>query len=120
MPKRDHDNLYLYDKQYFKNPKYVWLILLDHLKKYKKKEITFWDIGCANGALIFFLKKKFPNWNFIGSDIKKSLVNKSKEITGEKMIYDNIEKDNKILKAKILHAAGVHSCFDDINFFCIT
>ena len=117
MSKRDHDNLYLYDKQYFKSPKYVWKFLLEHLDKNKNKKINFWDVGCANGALICFLKKKFPHWNYIGSDIKKKLINLSKKTTNETIIYDNIEKKNFTRKANILHAAGVHSCFDDIKNF---
>tara|TARA_Y100000996_G_C22488341_1_gene629148 strand:+ start:365 stop:1081 length:717 start_codon:yes stop_codon:yes gene_type:complete len=117
MSKREHDNLYLYDKQYFKKPKFAWEVLKDHLKKNKKKKLKFWDIGCANGSLIFFLKKHFPNWSFIGSDINRNLISESKKKTKEKIIYDNIEKKNTLIKADILHAAGVHSCFTDIKNF---
>jgi hypothetical protein len=38
MSKREHDNLYLYDKQYFKKPKFAWEVLKDHLKKKKIKK----------------------------------------------------------------------------------
>ena len=38
-------------------------------------------------------------------------------MTGEKIIFDNIENKKFKIKADILHAAGVHSCFDDIDNF---
>ena len=117
MSYRDHDNLYINEKQYIKKPKFVWSLLSGHLKKHYNKKITFWDVGCANGAFILYLKKKFPKWNFIGSDVKQSLIKRSKEVTKEKIIFDDIEKKKHKLKANILHAAGVHACFDDLENF---
>ena len=51
MSKREHDNLYLYDKQYLKT-KICLGSFKDHLKKIKK--LKFWDIGCAMALLYFF------------------------------------------------------------------
>jgi SAM-dependent methyltransferase len=114
---RDHDKLYLSDTKYFKKPKYVWILLSD-LFNNKKKKITFLDIGCANGAFIFFLKKIFLNWNFVGTDINSKLVNKARKKTKCKIFSDDIRKKNfKNIKGDIVHAAGVHSIFPDIKKF---
>ena len=77
MSKREHDNLYLYDKQYFKKPKFAWEVLKDHLKKNKKKKNSWGYRMCKWLSYIF--KKHFLHWSFIGSDINRNLISESKK-----------------------------------------
>jgi ubiquinone/menaquinone biosynthesis C-methylase UbiE len=41
------------------------------------------DVGCGAGANIFWLRKSFPEWEFIGIDIDNDAINMAREINKE-------------------------------------
>ena len=105
------------EKKYFKKPKYTSLILLNLIKNFYKKndKKTFLDVGCANGAVIAFIKNKFKNINYIGTDVelrfKKNLSKIGKDV---KFYYDDIKKKNKQkIFGDIVYCSGVLSLFND-------
>ena len=72
-------------------------LFIRFIKKKQKKNLTFWDVGCANGSLIVF-KKKFSKLEIIGSDIKKSLIKKSQKMTERKSYLTILKIKNLKLK----------------------
>ena len=52
-------------------------ILKKRLSKKKKYDVI--DIGCANGELLYFLKKNNQNFNLTGIDIRSDLIKKAKK-----------------------------------------
>ena len=78
--KRLHDKLYLESNRYTK-PKESSKMLLKILKKkkFKSNKIKILDIGCANGELIYYLKKNLNNKvEFYGFDIRSDLLKAQK------------------------------------------
>ncbi len=113
------DKFYLNEKKYFKKPKHTSLVLLklirNDFKKSDKK--TFLDVGCANGAVIEFIRNKFKDFYYIGTDVevkfKKNLSKISKDI---KFYYDDVKKKNsKKIFGDIIYCSGLLSLFNDPN-----
>ncbi len=109
------DKFYLNEKKYFNKPKHTSLVLFNLIKNFytKSDKKTFLDVGCANGAVIKFLRNKFKNFNYIGTDVemkfKKNLSKISKDI---KFYYDDIKKKNsKKIFGDIVYCSGVLSLF---------
>ena len=64
-----------YDVQYSSTK-----LIIELLKKNLpvNEKINILDIGCGGGANIFWLKKEFPNWNFVGIDFDESCISLAK------------------------------------------
>jgi len=87
---RSHDNIYLKENRY-DNYKESFLFLVKLLNKViiKEKKYSLIDVGCANGELIYLLKKRFKNISFTGLDIRKDLIKKAKKKLGKKVNFIN-------------------------------
>jgi 2-polyprenyl-3-methyl-5-hydroxy-6-metoxy-1,4-benzoquinol methylase len=117
----------LYDKIYlksnlYKKPKESVKFLQKILNKRlsSKKNYKVIDIGCANGELLYFLKKYNKNFNLTGVDIKQNLLNKAKnnlpqDITLKKMDFNT--KIKSFEKFDIIICSGVIGIFDDLKVF---
>lgn len=89
---RTHDKLYLNESRYENTKesfKYLVKLIQKDIKKTKK--YTLLDVGCANGELIYLLKKKFKNFQFTGVDIRDDLLKKAKNNLGDDIVL--IKKD---------------------------
>lgn len=118
---RDHDKLYLKSNRYEK-AKEANKLLLKILKKKisKNKQYNLLDIGCANGELLYFLRKKLSNIKLFGVDIRSDLIRLAKEklstdINLKKIDYTKKHIHNK--KFDIIICSGVVSIFDNLNSF---
>ena len=73
------NEIYIKRSRYLK-PKENFQKLINILKKDKpKKKFTLLDIGCANGELLFYIKKNFKESILTGIDVDKSLLKKAKK-----------------------------------------
>ena len=118
---RLHDKIYLKSNLYKKpkeSVKFLQKILNKRLSS--KKNYKLIDIGCANGELLYFLKKYNKNFNLTGVDIKQNLLNKAKnnlpqDITLKKMDFNT--KIKSFEKFDIIICSGVIGIFDDLKVF---
>ena len=112
------NEIYLKRSKYYR-PKENFKMLIELLKKEKKnKSFTLLDIGCANGELLFNLKKNFKYSNLMGIDVDQSLLDKAKKICPKdiKFSKNDISKKNlKIGKFDFVICCGVLSIFKDGN-----
>jgi len=113
--RRTHDHLYLKDKRYRRNSKFLTKFFLKLI--IKKNFKTLIDVGCANGDLLNFISKKIPNKNYVGTDVSSKLLKLAKKNNQKiKFIRDDITKKNyKKLKTDIIHCAGVLNIFDNVE-----
>lgn len=51
------------------------------------KKIKLVDLGCANGELLYFLKKEFPNWELYGYDLTDRFIQIAKNSEELKGVY---------------------------------
>lgn len=60
--------------------------IINFLKsKIPQRDSSVLDVGCGGGANIYWLKKSFPNWKFVGIDTDNEAINLAKEMNkGEK------------------------------------
>lgn len=119
--KRLHDKLYLESNRYTK-PKESSKMLLKILKKkkFKSNKIKILDIGCANGELIYYLKKNLNNKvEFYGFDIRNDLLKKAQKKLPD-VYFKRVDINKKIKtnnKFDIIICAGVICIFDQLNTF---
>ena len=89
-------------------------------KKFKSSKIKILDIGCANGELIYFLKKNLnKNFEFYGFDIRSNLLKKAQKKLPD-VHFKKIDISKKIKtkdKFDIIICAGVICIFDQLNNF---
>lgn len=115
--KRTHDFLYL--KEIRKdNPKEYFKFLADNFKRdsKRKKHLDILDIGCATGEFIYFMRKEFPENNYIGMDILPELLDVAQQNNPEQeFIKYNINSSDSLLNSKFdfIFMSGVHSIFDE-------
>jgi len=121
---RLHDKLYLKENRYKKTKdifKYINRILNKNIIKNKKYDVL--DIRCAAGELLYYLERKYKNFNLTGYDIRNDLLKKAaSHLTKETNLKQvNINKKNKFLKKKfdIIICTGVIGIFDDLENFKI-
>jgi len=121
--KRLHDNLYLNESRYQK-PKESSKELVNLIKKHfnnkikKLNTVEYLDIGCANGELIYFIKKNFKNFNTTGLDILPRLLVKAKKYNSKTIFKTkniNSKKFNFKKKFDIITMNGVVSIFDNFE-----
>ena len=112
---RHHQN----PKEYFKLILSEINFLFDKNKKYDKKTII--DVGCANGALLSYLRVAFPDAKLKGFDPIDSLIQSGKRIDSsidfQKMGLMDIPKLNEEEKADIVISTGVIGIFDNPDIF---
>ncbi len=118
---RLHDKIYLKSNLY-KKPKENFKFLQKILKKRlsRKKIYDVIDIGCANGELLYFLKKNNKNFNLSGVDIRSDLIRKAKKNLPEEINLKKMDFNSKIKSFKkfdIIICSGVISIFDDLKVF---
>tara|TARA_B110000027_G_C16033442_1_gene261980 strand:+ start:79 stop:765 length:687 start_codon:yes stop_codon:yes gene_type:complete len=102
-------NRYLKPKDNFKE-----LIKLIKLDKPKKNSRLI-DVGCANGELLFNIKKEFPNLDLHGVDVDQHLINRAKFVCSKEINFKNkdITKAIKLGKFDYVICCGVLSIFKD-------
>ncbi|MBM4294440.1 MAG: class I SAM-dependent methyltransferase [Deltaproteobacteria bacterium] len=111
--------VYLKEDRY-ENPKEIFKLLADMVRRsgLKLSGSVICDIGCATGEFIYFLKKQFPESNYIGIDIEPDLINKAcQNVKGVEFKIGSV-LDQKILPHSSIDIAflnGVHSIFDDFK-----
>tara|TARA_Y200000002_G_scaffold370220_2_gene365446 strand:+ start:760 stop:1455 length:696 start_codon:yes stop_codon:yes gene_type:complete len=117
---RTHDELYLKENRY-ENTKDSFLFLVKLLKKVisKKKQYTLLDVGCANGELLYLLRKKFKNVKLTGVDIRKDLLTKAKKKLGNNVNFfrKDIFKKNLNQKFDFVICSGVIGITDNPKRF---
>jgi 2-polyprenyl-3-methyl-5-hydroxy-6-metoxy-1,4-benzoquinol methylase len=124
--KRLHDKIYLNSNRYNKPKeasKFLLKILNKGLRHNISKKIKILDIGCANGELLYFLKKNLKRSkikiDYRGYDIRNDLLKKAQkkmpDIKFEKIdINSNIKISEKF---DIIICSGVIAIFDDLKVF---
>ena len=118
MPKivRLHDSLYLKEKRYEKTKQsFKYLIkILKEQKIFQTSKIL--DIGCANGELLYNLRKHFNHSQLTGYDVNKSLLKLCKKKFKKDISFKKVNINSKISindKFDIIIVSGVISIFDD-------
>ena len=113
---RNHDDFYLKDKKYKKQPKYTTKVIYNILKRKNFKSLI--DVGCGNGDFLKFISDKIPGKILMGTDIHKALIKQNKKKFNKlKFYYDDINFSKSKIKADIVHATGVINIFDDVEKF---
>ena len=118
-PKRLHDTFYLNENGYKKTKdsfKFLIQILRKNILKNSKKSLA--DIGCANGELIYNIKKNFKNLDITGFDIRKDLLTKAKKNNSPDIKFKkfDIKKTYKATKKfDIVICSGVLSSINEIE-----
>ena len=123
---RTHDDLYLKDKRK-KNTKEYFKFLYKNLSKNyllkSKKKVNIIDVGCATGELIYYLKTKFKNAIFTGSDVHAKLIKvakKDKDLKDVNFCVENIvnnPKKTNLKKFDIILFIAVHSIWDQLDIW---
>lgn len=121
---RTHDDLYLNDKrkkntkEYFK---FLYKNLINNPTIKSKKKINIIDVGCATGELIYFLKPKFKNAIFSGSDVHTKLIKVAKRDKDLKDVNFSVEnivnkpKKSHLKNFDIILFIAVHSIWNEID-----
>ena len=119
--KRLHDNLYLNENRY-KKPKESAKIIINlikkDVKKIRKKELEYLDVGCATGELIYAVNNKIKILNSTGIDILPKLLKKAKKFNpNSTFLKKDINKKKFNIKKKydFITMTGVVSIFDDFR-----
>jgi len=79
---RTHDKIYLFQNRHNKPKEYFKFIERKAFgkKKYFNQKEKICDFGCATGEFLYFLKKKHPEKNFTGVDIRSDLLKRAKKL----------------------------------------
>ncbi|MDC3027874.1 methyltransferase domain-containing protein [Candidatus Pelagibacter sp.] len=111
--KRLHDTFYKNEKR-FSNPKLSFIELLKILKAKPLDSIL--DVGCANGELLYNLKKKYKVNKLTGFEVLPSLIKAAKRNLPKSINIHKVDitkKINTYEKFDIIIISGVISIFDD-------
>ena len=126
MKKRIADKEIYNDDAYFTKPKEAFKFIknsLEGLKKDNSKRFfeNIIDIGCANGALLHYLSKDYPEAKLIGYEPEPSLISLGKNLAPNIEFHNyglyDIPKKETLQKGDIVIAAGVIGIFDDPKKF---
>lgn len=119
--KRLHDNLYLKENRY-KKPKESAKIIINlikkDLKKNKKDDLQYLDVGCATGELIYAVNNKIKALNSTGIDILPKLLSKAKKFNPSSTFLKKDVNDKKFdtkKKYDFITMTGVVSIFDNFK-----
>ena len=121
MPDNYHNKTYLKKKT---SLKFYEIELINLIKKKFKPDVkkNFLDVGCANGNLIFNLRKFYQGLNFTGIDVHSTsilLAKKKFKFSKNAFFYQtNILKFNPKKKFDIIVAAGLISFFEKFEIPC--
>ena len=109
----------IYFENRFNKPQLNFKISLDVIKKkYKKNNIKLLDVGAAECAFAYYLKKNSQNIDVTNLEYDKKLVNFSKKkFPDYKIIHGDINKCKKIKSSYFdtITCLGVISIFDDFR-----
>ena len=111
--KRLHDTFYKNEKR-FSNPKQSFIKLFKILQVKPKDSIL--DVGCANGELLYNLKKEYRENKLSGFELLPSLIKVAKKNLPSSINLHKVDITKKInVKEKfdIIIISGVISIFDD-------
>lgn len=104
-------------KERVKTPKFIFrttkMWIDKTMKTFENKNV--YDLGCANGELLFYLSDLYKNFNFLGVDSNKHFVNIGKKLLKDKK---NVKlKCSNILKLKekkdLIICLGTMTIFTD-------
>jgi len=111
--KRLHDSFYKNEKR-FSNPKLSFIELFKILKI--KSNDSILDVGCANGELLYNLKKKYRDNKLSGFELLPSLIKVAKKNLPKSINVHKVDITKKINineKFDVIIVSGVISIFDD-------
>ena len=111
--KRLHDFFYKNEKR-FSNPKQSFIELFKILKI--KPNDSILDVGCANGELLYNLKKKYRDNKLSGFELLSSLIIAAKKNLPKSINVHKVDITKKINineKFDVIIVSGVISIFDD-------
>lgn len=78
------------------------------------EQVSVLDVGCATGALVEYLGKKKPLWNFTGVDVSAELLNKARERMPS---YEWVEGSALSLPKEFSHKFDVSLCIGVLGIF---
>jgi len=112
MPKYEDVRTYL-EEDHYKNPKEYFKIFAKKISARKNDHVNFFDVGCATGSLINFLKSKYPNWSYSALEPSKAMIKIAKKNNKEAKFY-NSEIKNFTSKEKfdVISLFGVLGIFN--------
>ncbi len=72
----------------YKTPKEDFKVIAEQLKKLVDPEKVYEvaDIGCGNGALLFYLHRHYPHWRLHGYDLTREYIETAKSFDGLKWV----------------------------------
>jgi trans-aconitate methyltransferase len=112
------DDIYVNGKDFGK-PKEYFLLLAKLIESLKlKNSNTIFDVGCASGAFINFLKMRFPNLEYTGMDISEKLIKQATNDVGgcHFLVGSALELDAfPTEKFDVINCSGVLAIFDEIR-----
>lgn len=100
-----------------KEPKEIFKFL-DHFisQENRNENLNLLDVGCATGELIYFLSRRYPDYNFTGIDVFDDLIKQCSELQPDKEFFkSSILELPGFLEQQfdIVTVVGVMSIFDD-------
>ena len=94
-----------------KNPKFIYRITKQWIDKIrlKKKNLTVYDLGCANGELLHYLNHFYKNFQFTGIELNSNFVNVAKNLLKNK-------KNIVIKKKNIFNLTKKKRCYNMFRY----
>lgn len=117
---RTHDmETYLSEDRY-ERPKEIFKVLagLMELSGEHTESSLIYDIGCATGEFLYYLKKRFPRPRYLGLDVLPALIAKAKERVPDVELIVGSLLDQSVLPPSLADVAfmlGVHAIFDEFE-----
>jgi SAM-dependent methyltransferase len=117
---RTHDmETYLSEDRY-EQPKEIFKVLagLMEFSGDNTGRSLIYDVGCATGEFLHYLKNRFPGPRYLGLDVLPALITKAKERVPDVQFVVGSLLDRSVLPpslADVTFMLGVHAIFDDFE-----
>ena len=117
---RTHDLATYMSEDRYEQPKEIFKILADFVEiggKCKEENVIY-DMGCATGEFLYYLKSRFPKPRFLGLDVLPALIDKAKKRVPDVQFLIGSLLDRSVLPASsadVTIMAGVHAIFDEFE-----